>query len=162
MTKNLLEIINLKKTFIHRNGNINLFNNVNLKIKHGNLIALVGPSGSGKSSFLHLLALLDHPTKGKLLLKNKDTKDLSDEQKDLVRQKNVSMISFLGRDNASAAEDSPCQPDCPVASGRGGEQLVSKNALREVDTLHVVHFHWSTTFDCVAWLYALPQVWLCG
>ncbi len=92
MTKNLLEIINLKKTFIHRNGNINLFNNVNLKIKHGNLIALVGPSGSGKSSFLHLLALLDHPTKGKLLLKNKDTKDLSDEQKDLVRQKNVSMI----------------------------------------------------------------------
>ena len=33
-------------------------------------------------------------------------------------QKNVSMISFLGRDNASAAEDSPCQPDCPVASGR--------------------------------------------
>ena len=92
MTKNLLETINLKKTFVHRNGNINLFNNVNLKIKRGDLIALVGPSGSGKSSFLHLLALLDHPTKGKILFKNKDTKYLSNEQKDLIRQKNISMI----------------------------------------------------------------------
>ena len=92
MTKNLLETKNLKKTFAHRNGNINLFNNVNIKIKRGDLIALVGPSGSGKSSFLHLLAFLDHPTKGNILFKNKDSKDLPEEQKDLIRQKNISMI----------------------------------------------------------------------
>ena len=73
MTKFLLETINLKKTFDHKNGLIELFNNVNVKIKRGDLIALVGPSGSGKSSFLHLLALLDEPSKGKILLKNKDT-----------------------------------------------------------------------------------------
>ena len=71
MTKNLLETISLKKTFVHKNGNIELFNNVSLKIKQGDLIALVGPSGSGKSSFLHLLALLDIPNKGKILLNNK-------------------------------------------------------------------------------------------
>ena len=69
MTKILLETINLKKTFNHKNGTIDLFDNVNIKIKTGDLIALVGPSGSGKSSFLHLLALLDDPTKGKLLSK---------------------------------------------------------------------------------------------
>ena len=64
MSKAFIEIINLKKTYQHFNGNITLFNNLNMKIKHGDLVALVGPSGSGKSSLLHLLALLDEPTSG--------------------------------------------------------------------------------------------------
>ena len=92
MIKNLLETINLKKTYDHKNGIIELFNNVNIKIKKGDLVALIGPSGSGKSSFLHLLGLLDNPTKGKILLKNKDIKNLTDDEKDLVRRKNISII----------------------------------------------------------------------
>ena len=92
MNKTLLETINLKKTFIHKNGIINLFNNVNIKIKSGDLVALVGPSGSGKSTFLHLLALLDQPTAGKILLKNKDTKTLTSKDKDDARKNNVSII----------------------------------------------------------------------
>ena len=92
MNKILLEIINLKKSFEHRNGTIELFNNVNLKVRQGDLIALTGPSGSGKSSFLHLLALLDDPTKGKVILDKKDTKDLKDEEKDQIRRKRISII----------------------------------------------------------------------
>ena len=92
MTKFLLETINLKKSFEHKNGKIELFNNVNLKVKKGDLIALVGPSGSGKSSFLHLLALLDVPNKGKILLNNKETKNLTDEQKDEIRRNKISII----------------------------------------------------------------------
>ena len=92
MNKILIETINLKKTYEHVNGNIVLFNNLNLKIKQGDLIALVGPSGSGKSSLLHLLALLDEPTRGKILINNKDTKILKDSQKDEMRRKNISII----------------------------------------------------------------------
>ena len=92
MNKTLLETVNLKKNYQHKNGTIDLFDKVNIKIKSGDLIALVGPSGSGKSSFLHLLALLDDPTKGKILLKNKDTKDFSDKEKDQTRRKNISII----------------------------------------------------------------------
>jgi ABC-type lipoprotein export system ATPase subunit len=92
MNKILLEIVNLKKSFKHKNGVIELFNNVNLKVKRGDLIALVGPSGSGKSSFLHLLALLDSPSKGKILLEKKDTKNLNDKQRDIIRRNKISII----------------------------------------------------------------------
>ena len=92
MNKIILETINLKKSFDHRNGTIDIFNKVNLKVKRGELIALTGPSGSGKSSFLHLLALLDNPTKGKVVLDNKDTNDLKDEKKDQIRRKKISII----------------------------------------------------------------------
>ncbi len=92
MSKILLETINLRKTFEHRNGTIELFKNVNLKVKRGELIALTGPSGSGKSSFLHLLALLDDPTTGKIILENKNTKDLKEEKKDQIRREKISII----------------------------------------------------------------------
>ena len=92
MSKILLETINLKKTYKHFNGDITLFNNFNVKIKHGDLVALVGPSGSGKSSLLHLLALLDEPTKGEIKVNEFNTKKFTDEKKDETRRENISII----------------------------------------------------------------------
>ena len=92
MNKILLETINIKKAYEHINGNIILFNNLNLKIKQGDLIALIGSSGSGKSSLLHLLALLDNPSKGKILINNKEVSSLNESQKDEIRRKNISII----------------------------------------------------------------------
>ena len=92
MNKIFLETSNLKKTFKHINGSITLFENLNLKIKEGELVALVGPSGSGKSSLLHLLALLDEPSKGKIIIDNQETLNLSNNQKDELRRKNISII----------------------------------------------------------------------
>ena len=92
MNKYLLEAKNLEKIFDHKNGKIRLFKNINFKIKTGELVALVGPSGSGKSSLLNILSLLDKPTNGTILIKNKDQKIFSETQKDLIRRDNVSMI----------------------------------------------------------------------
>ena len=92
MSKILIETVNLKKTYQHFNGNITLFNNLNLKIMQGDLVALVGPSGSGKSSLLHLLALLDQPTKGDIKINGVFTKKFSEEKKDETRRKNISII----------------------------------------------------------------------
>ena len=92
MNKILIETINLKKTYQHFNGNITLFNNLNLRIKQGDLVALVGPSGSGKSSLLHLLALLDEPTRGEIKINDIPTKKFSDEKKDEARRENISII----------------------------------------------------------------------
>ena len=92
MSKFFLETTNLKKNFVHTNRSITLFENLNLKIQKGELVALVGPSGSGKSSLLHLLALLDEPTKGKIIIDKQETKNLSIEQKDELRRKSISII----------------------------------------------------------------------
>ena len=92
MSKIQIELINLKKTFEFSNGAITLFNNFNINIKEGELVALVGPSGSGKSSLLHILALLDEPTYGKIILNNIDTKKLTNFEKDEMRRKNISII----------------------------------------------------------------------
>ena len=92
MNKIILETNNLKKSFNHVNGKITLFENFNIKIKEGELVALVGPSGSGKSSLLHLLALLDDPTKGEIILNKQETQYLSNYQKDELRRRSVSII----------------------------------------------------------------------
>ncbi len=92
MSKILLETTNLKKSYNHINGSISLFNNFNIKIKEGELVALVGPSGSGKSSLLHLLALLDNPSSGKIIIDKTETKNLSNGQKDELRRKTISII----------------------------------------------------------------------
>jgi len=92
MNKILIETVNLKKTYQHLSGNITLFDNLNLKIKKGDLVALVGPSGSGKSSLLHLLALLDEPTRGDVKINDLPTKKFTDEKKDETRRKNISII----------------------------------------------------------------------
>ena len=92
MNKILVETVKLKKTYHHLDGNITLFKDLNLKIKQGDLVALVGPSGSGKSSLLHLLALLDEPTRGDIKINNILTKKFTDEKKDETRRKNISII----------------------------------------------------------------------
>ena len=93
MSKILVEAINLKKSFNHVNGTITLFENFNIKINQGELVALIGPSGSGKSSLLHILALLDEPSKGKININKVDIKNLSNIQKDNLRRKNINNFS---------------------------------------------------------------------
>ena len=92
MNKILLETNDLTKSYEHLNGTITFFKNFNIKIKKGDLVALVGPSGSGKSSLLHLLALLDEPSKGKIIIDKQETKNLSNNKRDELRRKSISVI----------------------------------------------------------------------
>ena len=92
MSNSIVETLNLKKTYKHSNGNITLFDKFNIKIKRGELVALVGPSGSGKSSLLHLLALLDEPSKGSIKINDISTNKLNDEEKDKIRREKISII----------------------------------------------------------------------
>ena len=90
MNKNILELKKIKKNFIHRNGSIEIFNDVNLKIKKGDLIALVGPSGCGKSTFLNMISFLDISTSGSIVFQGTNIKNLNNSQKSEIRKKKIS------------------------------------------------------------------------
>ena len=92
MNKTILKTLNISKTFKTNTKKIELFKNVNLSIKSGELIALVGPSGSGKTSLINLLSLLEKPNSGKIIFMDKDIINLSEKQKNEIRQKNISII----------------------------------------------------------------------
>ncbi len=93
MNKYLLEVSKIKKNFNHKNGVVKVLENVSFKIKRGELVALIGPSGSGKSSLLHILSLIDEPTDGKILFNGVDTKLFREsKKKDELRRKNISLI----------------------------------------------------------------------
>jgi lipoprotein-releasing system ATP-binding protein len=51
---------------------------IDLRLEHGQFLALTGPSGSGKSTLLNIIGLLDRPTSGKLFIKGQDTSALKD------------------------------------------------------------------------------------
>ncbi len=87
MNNKLIEIKNLKKTYNHLNGKITLFKDLNIIIQKGDLVALVGPSGSGKSSLIHLMALLDEPSKGNIKINSISTNNLRKKKKIKLEEK---------------------------------------------------------------------------
>ena len=92
MNNNILEIKNINKIFQHRNKLIEIFKNVSLNIKKGDLVAFTRPSGSGKSTLLNMISLIDTPTSGQIIFNNKDIGNLNEEDKDNLRKKHISMI----------------------------------------------------------------------
>ena len=64
---------------------VTLVRDANLQIERGEFIVIMGPSGSGKSSLLYLLGLLDVPTQGRILIDGEDTSAFDDDRLTEVR-----------------------------------------------------------------------------
>ena len=148
MNKILIETVNVKKTHQHLSGKITLFNNVNLKLKQGDLVALVGPSGSGKSSLLHLLALLDEPTSGEIKINDILTKKITDEKKDETRRKNISII-FQDNNllNDFTAIENVMMPLIIKGENIFNAKKVSQNILHSFKILEISH-HFPNYLSC--------------
>ena len=92
MNKEIIKLSKISKKFSGNEKDINVLNNINLKINAGELVSLTGPSGSGKSTLLHIIALLDRPTTGEIFFRNKNFSKSSEKEKDSIRKKGISII----------------------------------------------------------------------
>lgn len=71
---------------------LQVLNNVDLRISAGEITALVGPSGSGKSSLLHILGLLDSASSGQILMGSDDIAKITDAQRTKLRSLHIGFI----------------------------------------------------------------------
>lgn len=92
MVDPVLELRKISKIYHLGDQAVHAVDEVTLRINQGEYVALVGASGSGKSTLLHIASLLDGPTHGKVYLKGVETTTYTEEQRAVLRNKEIGFI----------------------------------------------------------------------
>ena len=88
----MLEAINLHKIYNHGAERLHVLKGIGLKIEKGKFIAILGPSGAGKTTLIHLLGGLDSPNEGKVFLDRQELYALSDNQLSELRNRRIGFV----------------------------------------------------------------------
>ncbi len=90
--KPLISIKHVRKVYPMGDERVVALDDISLDIYRGEIICFLGKSGSGKSTFLNMVAGLEKPTKGEIKIGNVSLEKLSEEQVTMFRQKNIGFI----------------------------------------------------------------------
>ena len=139
--KALIEISNLVKTYQTGETAVHALRGIDIKIKAGEFVSIMGLSGSGKSTLMNLLGCLDMPTSGVYLLDGKDVSRHSQPEYAAVRNKKLGFVfqgfNLLPRTNALENVLLPLVYDRSGLSGRPIQ--LATEALRRVGLANRMH-----------------------
>jgi putative ABC transport system ATP-binding protein len=88
----MIEIVSVTRTFTEGKRSLKVLREVNLDVHQGECVIIQGISGSGKSTLLHLIAGLDKPDSGKILVEDEPVSKLSDARLSAFRGGHVGMV----------------------------------------------------------------------
>ncbi len=88
----ILEVQDLRKVFKTGDVELEVLKDIDLKVKRGDFISLMGESGSGKSTLLYQIGCLDEPTSGKVLIDGVDVSKMNDEKKSVLRREKLGFV----------------------------------------------------------------------
>ena len=89
---NIIECRSLCFSYTEGNNQTTVLRNLNLEVNSGDSIAILGQSGCGKSTLLNLIAGLDHPTEGEVLVDNINISELDEKNRTELRSNNLGFI----------------------------------------------------------------------
>ena len=92
MEETLIKVEDLCKIYNPGENEVRALDHVSLEIKKGELVAIIGQSGSGKSTFMNMLGCLDIPTSGRYYLNGIDVSEMSDNELSEVRNREIGFI----------------------------------------------------------------------
>ena len=81
-----------KRYYIGKPNELEILHGIDLEIQEGEFVSIVGASGSGKSTMMNIIGMLDRPTEGKYLLDGMETEKLKDEELSAIRNKKIGFI----------------------------------------------------------------------
>ena len=90
--KILLETIDLRKIYQVGKIEVEALRGVSLRIREGELVAIMGPSGCGKSTLMHVLGAMTKPTEGQVLIDGRDISTMNDAQLTEIRRKKIGFV----------------------------------------------------------------------
>lgn len=88
----MIKLENIKKEYNMGDVVIEVLHGISLEIKKGEFVAIMGHSGSGKSTIMNILGLLDVPTSGKYFLETRDVSEISDDQQSSIRADKIGFV----------------------------------------------------------------------
>lgn len=88
----LIEIKDLIKTYVTGDTSFNALNGVSLNVKQGEFVAIMGASGSGKSTFMNMLGCLDKPTSGSYFLDGVDVSKMTMNELSAIRNRKLGFV----------------------------------------------------------------------
>jgi putative ABC transport system ATP-binding protein len=88
----MIRVSNLHKTYGEGTGSVHALKGIDLHVLPGEFIAIMGRSGSGKSTMLHILGLLDKPSEGRITIEDIDVLNLSDKEKTGFRLRELGYV----------------------------------------------------------------------
>jgi putative ABC transport system ATP-binding protein len=92
MVKYVLKAENVCKSVDLEKDKLHILKNVDFFVKEGEYVAIMGPSGSGKSSLLGILSCIDKQTSGKVMINNVDVANLSKDELTEFRNNNIGIV----------------------------------------------------------------------